>query len=228
MSAGATAATADEEAARKAGGEELLERGSPVEVQQELHQEEAAGETGGEELLERGSPVEVQQTDAGGEMRRPIIVVAVEDEGDEDDPHHATRSQVGHPVPGHQRWDPGKWHSELRENEELRPGRNSPSFEAATGRRTNRGSVSPAYGFSALALVKCSNEEGPGPRHNMKEDPGTFTLVMKGEHGQEVPCDPGQVTAILGTTCPPLLPPPHQGTQDRTPSHPLSEGTPHP
>ncbi len=29
--------------------------------------------------------------------------------------------------------------------------------------------VSPAYGFSALALVKCSNEEGPGPRHNMKE-----------------------------------------------------------
>ncbi len=27
--------------------------------------------------------------------------------------------------------------------------------------------VSPAYGFSALALVKCSNEGGPGPRHNM-------------------------------------------------------------
>ena len=87
--------------------------------------------------------------------------------------------------------------------------------------------VSPAYGFSALALVKCSNEEGPGPRHNTKEDPGTSSLVMKGEHGQEVPCDPGQVTAILGTTCPPSFPP-HQGTQDRTPSHPLSEGTPHP
>ncbi len=34
------------------------------------------------------------------------------------------------------------------------------------------GIVSPAYGFSALALVKCSNEGGPGPRHNMKEDPG--------------------------------------------------------
>ena len=103
----------------------------------------------------------------------------------------------------------GSW----EENEELRPGRNSPSFEAATGRRTNRGSVSPAYGFSALALVKCSNEEGPGPRHNMKEDPGTSTLIMKGEHGQEVPCDLGQVTAILGITCPPLLPPPpgHSG-----------------
>ncbi len=36
--------------------------------------------------------------------------------------------------------------------------------------------MSPAYGFSALALVKCSNEECPGPRHNMKEDPGTSTL----------------------------------------------------
>jgi hypothetical protein len=40
-----------------------------VEVQQELHQEEAAREAGGEELPERGSPVEVQQTDAGGEIR---------------------------------------------------------------------------------------------------------------------------------------------------------------
>ena len=68
--------------------------------------------------------------------------------------------------------------------------------------------VSPAYGFYALALVKCSNEEGPGPRHNMKEDPGTSTLIMKREHGQEVPCDPGQVTSILGITCPPLPPPP--------------------
>ena len=37
--------------------------------------------------------------------------------------------------------------------------------------------MSPAYGFSALALVKCSNEGGPGPRHNMKEDPGTSTLT---------------------------------------------------
>ena len=53
----------------------------------------------------------------------------------------------------------------------------------------------------------------------MKEDPGTSTLIMKGEHGQEVPCDPGQVTAILGTTCPPLLPPPpgHSGQNTLTP-----------
>ena len=63
--------------------------------------------------------------------------------------------------------------------------------------------VSPAYGHVKSALVKC----------NMKENPGTSILVMKGEHGQEVPCDLGQVTAILGITCPPLLPPPpgHSG-----------------
>ena len=158
-----------EETCREAGNEELSERGSPVEVQQTLHQEEAGREAGAEELPEQGSPVEVQRTlhqegtgkvagaenlpergtlrslktDAGREMKRPIIVVVVEDKGDEDDPHHATEDRAGHPVPGHQRWDPGKWHSGLRENEELRPGRNSPSFEAATGRRTNRGSVSP-------------------------------------------------------------------------------------
>jgi hypothetical protein len=46
----------------QAGDEELPERGSPVEVQQALHQEEAARETGDEELPEQGSPVEVQQT----------------------------------------------------------------------------------------------------------------------------------------------------------------------
>ena len=161
-------------------------------------------------------------------MKRPIIVVAVEDEGDEDDPHHATRNQAGYPVPGHRRWEPGKWHSELRENEELRQGRNSPSFEAATGRRTNRGSVSPAYGFSALALVKCSNEGGPGPRHNMKEDPGTSTLIMKREHGQEVPCDPGQVTSILGSTSPPLPPPPTRAARTEHPPTPFQRTHPSP
>ncbi len=38
--------------------------------------------------------------------------------------------------------------------------------------------VSPAYGFIALALVKCSNEGGPGPRYNMKEDPGSSIFSM--------------------------------------------------
>ncbi len=94
-----------EEAARETADKELPERGGPVEVQQTLHQEEAARETGNEELPERGSPAEVQRTlhqeetgreaDAknfpeqgtlwslkigtGGEMRRPIIVVALEE-----------------------------------------------------------------------------------------------------------------------------------------------------
>ncbi len=38
--------------------------------------------------------------------------------------------------------------------------------------------VSPAYGFASLALVKCSNEGGPGPRYNMKEDPGSSIFSM--------------------------------------------------
>jgi hypothetical protein len=88
-----------EEARRKAGAEQLPKRGSPVEVQQMLHQEEASRKAGAEELLEGGSHVEVQlklyqeetgreagaknfpswgtlwslRTNAGGEMRRPII-----------------------------------------------------------------------------------------------------------------------------------------------------------
>ena len=87
--------------------------------------------------------------------------------------------------------------------------------------------VSPAYGFSALALVKCSNEGGPGPRHNMKEDPGTSTLIMKREHGQEVPCDPGQVIRILGSTSPPLPPPP-PGQPGQNPLPPPFRYTPLP
>jgi hypothetical protein len=157
--------------------------GSPVEVQQTPHQEETDREAGAENFTERGT-LQSLKTDAGREMRGPIIEVAVEeargrrdsndeegqescgngnkrpagiaaprkewedfagameDKGDEDDPHHATRNQVGHPVPaGHgscrrRRWEPGKLHSELREKKELRPGGNSPSFDAATGRRT--------------------------------------------------------------------------------------------
>ena len=39
-------------------------------------------------------------------------------------------------------------------------------------------SVLPAYGYIELALVKCSNDGGPGPRHNMKEDPGSSIFGM--------------------------------------------------
>ena len=43
--------------------------------------------------------------------------------------------------------------------------------------------MSPAYGCDLLALVKHSNEGGPGPRYNMKEDPGSYTLIMLKVHG---------------------------------------------
>ncbi len=43
--------------------------------------------------------------------------------------------------------------------------------------------VSPAYGYVSLALVKCSNEGGPGPRYNRKEVPGSSTLTMMVVHG---------------------------------------------
>jgi hypothetical protein len=38
--------------------------------------------------------------------------------------------------------------------------------------------VSPAYGYIESALVKCSNDGGPGPRHNMKGDPGSSIFSM--------------------------------------------------
>ena len=115
-----------------------------------------------------------------------IFVGEVKDEGDEDDPQCEIWSQAGHPVPvGHEScrrriWEPGKLHSELREKKELEPVGNFSGFDAATGRRTDRGSVSPAYGYIESALVKCSNEGGLGPRYNREEDLGSsiFSMLM--------------------------------------------------
>jgi hypothetical protein len=86
-------------------------------------------------------------------------------------------------------------------------------------RTADWGSVPPAYGDFSLALVMHSNEGGQGSRHNMKEDPGSSTLIMKREHGQEVPCDPGQVIRILGCTSPPL--PPIRATRTEPPPTPF-------
>ncbi len=83
------------------------------------------------------------------------------------------------------------------------------------------GGVPPAYGDILLALVMHSNEGGPGPRHNMKEDPRSSTLIMKREHGQEVPCDPGQVIRILRCTNPPLPLPPIRATMAEPPPTPF-------
>ncbi len=46
--------------------------------------------------------------------------------------------------------------------------------------------MSPAFGYISLALVKYSNEGGPGPRYNMKEVPGS-TLIMLVMHAYPVP-----------------------------------------
>ncbi len=81
--------------------------------------------------------------------------------------------------------------------------------------------VSPAYGYGLLALVNHSNEGGPGPRYNMKEDPGSSTLIMKREHGHGVPCDPGQVIRILRCTSPPLPLPPIRATRAEPPPTPF-------
>ncbi len=81
--------------------------------------------------------------------------------------------------------------------------------------------VSPACGYVLLALVKHSNEGGPGPRYNMKEDPGSSTLIMKREHGHGVPCDPGQVIRILRCTSPPLPLPPIGATWAEPPPTPF-------
>jgi len=73
--------------------------------------------------------------------------------------------------------------TKLREKKELEPSGNFSSFDAATGRRTDRGSVSPAYGYIRSAPIKCSNDGGPGPRHTMKRDPGYSIFSMPVVYG---------------------------------------------
>jgi hypothetical protein len=87
--------------------------------------------------------------------------------------------------------------------------------------------VSPAYGYYVLALVKHSNEGGPGPRYNMKEDPGSSTLIMLKVHGCHLYLMPRFSEAGDNRNRRMGLPP-HQGNQGRAPSHPLQEHTPPP
>jgi hypothetical protein len=81
--------------------------------------------------------------------------------------------------------------------------------------------VSPADGYDLLALVKHSNEGGPGPRYNMKEDPGSSTLIMLKVHGCHLYLMPRFSEAGDNRNRRMGLPP-HQSNQDRAPSHPLS------
>ena len=154
--------------------------------------ERACGKTGGNKEGEQESCGNGDKRPAGfaaSREEREDFVKEVEDEGNEDGPQYETRSQAGHPVPvGHEScrqriWEPGKLHSKLREKKELEPSGNFSSFDAATGRRTDRGSVSPAYGYIRSAPVKCSNDGGPGPRHKMKGDPGYSIFSMPVVYG---------------------------------------------
>jgi hypothetical protein len=42
------------------------------------------------------------------------------------------------------------------------------NYLVASGESNWRVFVSPAYGYIGSALVKCSNDGGPGPRYNRK------------------------------------------------------------
>ncbi len=67
--------------------------------------------------------------------------------------------------------------------------------------------MSPAYGFIALALVKCSNEGGPGPRYNRKEDPGSSIFSMLVVYGYYLHLLPSSQNQVTGRTSVDPLPP---------------------
>jgi len=87
--------------------------------------------------------------------------------------------------------------------------------------------VSPADSYDVLALVKHSNEGGPGPRYNMKEDPGSSTLIMLKVHGCHLYLMPRFSEAGDNRTRGMGLPP-HQSNLGGAPSHPLQVHTPPP
>ncbi len=85
--------------------------------------------------------------------------------------------------------------------------------------------MSPAYGDISLALVKYSNEGGPGPRYNMKEVPGSSTLIMLVVHAYHPYPMPLFSEAGFKETSSAGLPP-HQSNLGKAPSRPLQVHTP--
>jgi hypothetical protein len=75
-----------------------------------------------------------------------------------------------------------------------------------------------------LALVKCSNEGGPGPRYNMKEVPGSPTLTMLVVHGYHLYLMP--LFSEAGDEETSVAPPPPQTNLGKAPSRPLQVHTP--
>jgi hypothetical protein len=85
--------------------------------------------------------------------------------------------------------------------------------------------VSPAYGYVSLALVMHSNEGGPGPRYNMKEDPGSPNLIMLVVHANHSYLMPLYSEAGDNRTRGMDLPT-HQSNLGKAPSRPLQVHTP--
>ncbi len=100
-----------------------------------------------------------------------------------------------------------------------------PMAHATTQGNTVLTCVSPASGYVSLALVKYSNEGGPGPRYNMKEDPGSSTLIMLVVHAYHPYLMPllseagDKETSSVGL-------PPAQSNLGKAPSRPLEVHTP--
>jgi hypothetical protein len=84
---------------------------------------------------------------------------------------------------------------------------------------TKISTVSPADGYVSLALVKHSNKGGLGPRYNMKEDPGSSTLIMLKVHGCHLYLMPGFPEA--GDKNHLALPSGYQSKPGKAPSRPL-------
>jgi len=91
--------------------------------------------------------------------------------------------------------------------------------------------VSPAYGYIRSALVKCSNNGGPGPKHKMKGDPGysIFSMpVVYGYYLHPLTSSENQVAGrISGDPLPPFKPtwaePPSLPPGVRAPPHAKDE-----
>ena len=89
---------------------------------------------------------------------------------------------------------------------------------------TKISTVSPADGYVSLALVKHSNKGGLGPRYNMKEDPGSSTLIMLKVHGCHLYLMPGFPEA--GDKNHLALPSGYQSKPGKAPFRPLQVHTP--
>ncbi len=68
----------------------------------------------------------------------------------------------------------------------------------------------PIYGYIVLALVKCSNDGGPGPRYNRKEDPGSSIFSMLVVYGYYLHLLPPSQNQVTGRTSGDPLPPSDQ------------------